>query len=202
MARVVILHGWTNRRPQGQWQRHLAGQLREAGHIVSYPQMPNPEEPKLSEWLEVLTAELEMMREVGSRSDEELIVIAHSLGCILWLQASDLGLLHETPSRLLLVAPPERQPVVLPAIETFVMNDHGDERIRAAVKASAKEVTLVGSDEDVWQPSGIQAGVGDLLGLQAIVIPGAKHFSHHDGFHQWQGVFDWVQDPAADLSRV
>ena len=201
MARVLIIHGWTNRRPEGHWQRALAGELREQGHLVSYPQMPNPDLPQLSEWLEIVSAELAMLREVGSRTGEELVVIAHSLGCITFLQAAAHGLLEEIPNRLLLVAPPERQPVTLAEFETFVMQQPDDE-IRAISKKAANSLTLVGSDADVWQPSGIQAGVGDMLGVQAVVIPGAKHFSHHDGFHHWQGVIDWVNDPAADLTRV
>ena len=201
MARVLILHGWTNRRPVGHWQRALAGELREQGHLVSYTQMPNPDVPQLGDWLEIVSAELQMLREVGERSAEELIVIAHSLGCITFLQAAAQGLLEEIPSRLLLVAPPERQPVTLPEFETFVMKQ-SDEEIRAISKKAANSLTLVGSDADVWQPSGIQAGVGDMLGVEAVLVVGAKHFSHHDGFHHWQGVINWVNDPSADLTRV
>jgi hypothetical protein len=76
------------------------------------------------------------------------------------------------------------------------------ERIRRAVHESAGSVELVGSDADPWQPSGIQAGVGDLIGVQARIIPGAKHLSLTDGFSQWQGVIDWVNDPHADLTKV
>ena len=202
MTRVLILHGWTNRRPEGHWQRHLAGELRANGHIVSYPQMPNPDEPILSEWLGVLCAELEMLGEVGERASEELVVVAHSLGCIAWMQASAHNLLSEIPNRLLLVAPPERQPVPMPAFETFVMNHYSDAEIREIAVRAAKTITVVGSDSDVWQPSGIQAGVADMLGVTAHVIPGAKHFSHLDGFHRWQGVIDWVQNPSANIKLV
>jgi len=201
MARVLILHGWTNRRPEGHWQRFLAGELRQQGHIVSYPQLPNPDEPQLEAWLEVITDELRMLGEVGDRSEEELVVISHSLGCITWLQAADRGLISELPNRLLLVAPPEPQPETFPGFASFVM-PFDIPRIKKAVHSGAKEVTLVGSDSDVWQPSGIQAGVGDIVALQAIVVEGAKHFSHSDGFHRWQGVIDWVNDPSADLTKV
>jgi uncharacterized protein len=202
VTRVLILHGWTNRRPEGHWQRHLAGELRANGHIVSYPQMPKTDEPILSEWLEVLTAELAMLGEVGVRSSEELVVVAHSLGCIAWMQASAHNALSEIPNRLLLVAPPERQPVPMPAFETFVMNHYTDAEIREIADRSTRSITVVGSDQDVWQPSGIQAGVADMLGVTAHVIPGAKHFSHLDGFHRWQGVIDWVQNPNANIEVV
>ena len=199
MAKVLIIHGWTNRRPIGHWQRSLAAALRDHGHLVSYPQLPNPDQPILDEWLEVLTAELDQFDEVASRASEPLIVLAHSLGCVAWMQLADRGLLKQPADRVLLVAPPEPAPIS--PVPTFVM-DLSDGRAERVVKGSAREVTLVGSDADVWQPSGIQAGVGDMIGLEAVVVPGAKHFSTLDGFTQWQGVIDWVLDPNADLTKI
>ncbi len=199
MSKVLIIHGWTNRRPAGHWQRSLAAALRDQGHLVSYPQLPNPDQPVLDEWLEVLTAELEQFDEVASRASEPLIVLAHSLGCVAWMQLADRGLLKQPADRALLVAPPEPAPIS--PVPTFVM-DLSDGRAERVVKGSAREVTLVGSDADVWQPSGIQAGVGDMIGLQAVVVHGAKHFSTLDGFTQWQGVIDWVNDPSADLTKI
>lgn len=199
MAKVLIIHGWTNRRPAGHWQRSLAATLRDQGHLVSYPQLPNPDQPILDEWLEVLTAELDQFDEVASRASEPLIVLAHSLGCVAWMQLADRGLLKQPADRVLLVAPPEPAPIS--PVPSFVM-DLSDGRAERMIKGSAREVTLVGSDADVWQPSGIQAGVGDMIGLQAVVVHGAKHFSTLDGFTQWQGVIDWVNDPSADLTKI
>ena len=199
MAKVLIIHGWTNRRPVGHWQRTLAAALRDQGHLVSYPQLPNPEQPLLDEWLDVLTAELEQFDEVASRASEPLIVLAHSLGCVTWMQLADRGLLKQPADRVLLVAPPEPAPIS--PVPSFVM-DLSDGRAERVVKGSAREVTLVGSDADVWQPSGIQAGVGDIIGLEAVIVPGAKHFSTLDGFSKWQGVIDWVNDPNADLTKL
>ena len=199
MAKVLIIHGWTNRRPVGHWQRNLAATLRDQGHLVSYPQLPNPDQPLLDEGLEVLTAELDQFDEVASRASEPLIVLAHSLGCVAWMQLADRGLLKQPADRVLLVAPPEPAPIS--PVPSFVM-DLSDGRAERVVKGSAREVTLVGSDADVWQPSGIQAGVGDMIGLEAVVVHGAKHFSTLDGFTQWQGVIDWVNDPNADLTKI
>ena len=199
MSKVLIIHGWTNRRPVGHWQRSLAAALRDQGHLVSYPQLPNPDQPILDEWLEVLTAELDQFDEVASRASEPLIVLAHSLGCVAWMQLADRGLLKQPADRVLLVAPPEPAPIS--PVPTFVM-DLSDGRAERMIKGSAREVVLVGSDADVWQPSGIQAGVGDMIGLEAVVVHGAKHFSTLDGFTQWQGVIDWVNDPSADLTKI
>ena len=199
MAKVLLIHGWTNRRPIGHWQRSLAAALRDQGHLVSYPQLPNPDQPILDEWLDVLAAELDQFDEVASRASEPLIVLAHSLGCVAWMQLADHGLLKQPADRVLLVAPPEPAPIS--PVPSFVM-DLSDGRAERMIKGSAREVTLVGSDADVWQPSGIQAGVGDMIGLEAVVVSGAKHFSTLDGFTQWQGVIDWVNHPSADLTKI
>jgi hypothetical protein len=33
-----------------------------------------------------------------------------------------------------------------------------------------------------------------------VILQGAKHFSKADGFSQWQGVIDWINDAKADLT--
>ena len=40
-AAYLILHGWQNHRPEGHWQRWLAGELEARGHVVRYPQLPD-----------------------------------------------------------------------------------------------------------------------------------------------------------------
>ncbi|MEY3909203.1 MAG: hypothetical protein RLZZ90_1110, partial [Actinomycetota bacterium] len=49
-------------------------------------------------------------------------------------------------------------------------------------------------------PRGIQQTFGDPLGLQAVILDGAKHLALSDGFTYWQGVIDWVLDSQADLT--
>jgi predicted alpha/beta hydrolase family esterase len=75
-----------------------------------------------------------------------------------------------------------------------------DKKTKAAVEASARSITIVGSDADPWAPNGVQATFGDPLGVQAVILQGAKHFSKADGFSQWQGVIDWINDAKADLT--
>ena len=199
MARVLIIHGWTNKRPVGHWQRRLAAALRSQGHVVSYPQLPNTDNPQLEDWLEVVDAELAQLAEVSGRENEELIVVAHSLGCVTWMHVALRENQPEIASRLLLVAPPERAPIS--PVPSFLVNQD-DATLAEALLKSTRSVVLVGSDSDPWQPSGIQAGVGDKLGLGAVIVHGAKHFSTLDGFSQWQGVIDWVNDPTADITKI
>lgn len=205
MAYVLLNHGWTNERPQNHWQRNAALALRKQGHHVFYPQYPNTHQPSYAEWSWLLQRELEMMLELrgGAAPGDpasEVIVIGHSLGTVLWLKAALDGSLPEgfVADRLLLVAPPERANVSqLPEFDI----SESEQEVREALHASARSITLLGSDNDPWIPSGIQAAIGDALGLTAIIIPGAAHLSHLDGWGPWQGVIDWVNNPEADLTR-
>lgn len=196
MARVLINHGWNNRRPVGHWHRNLAVALKAQGHSVSYPQFPNPDQPILEEWQDLLVAELNLLREIGPEAGE-LIFIGHSLGCINYLQAAGTGIIGEPLDRVLLVAP--AAPSMLGEIPG-VNADPRDAKVKAGLHASAKSITIVGSDQDPWSPDGVQETFGDPLGLQAIIIPGAKHLSLNDGWGEWQGVIDWVNDASADIA--
>ena len=195
MAKVLILHGWTNRRQQGHWQRHLATALREQGHIVAYPQFPNTDAPKLDEWQELLGAELDILAEVSA---DETVVIGHSLGCINWIQGAATGLISKPVDRVLLVAPAD--PRMLGEVEGLNI-DLNNPEVVAATHASSPSLTVLASDKDKWTPRGIQATFGEPLGLEAVILPGAGHLSLDDGFGHWQGVIDWVNDPKADLTK-
>ena len=76
---VLILHGWQNRRPDGHWQRWLADELTARGARVHYPQLPEADAPVLDDWIERLETELD------DSDPDSLVVVAHSLGCLLWL---------------------------------------------------------------------------------------------------------------------
>lgn len=199
MAYVLINHGWTNERPADHWQRQTAVALRRQGHQVFYPQYPNTLEPVFEEWNWLLNRELEILLETRGDDTAEVIVIGHSLGNVLWLKSAIDGLLPENlvVDRLLMVAPPERTGISkLPSFDI----SNPDSELREALHASARNIVLVGSDNDPWSPSGLQPAVGDPLGLNALIIPGAAHLSARDGWGKWQGVIDWVNDPSSDLT--
>lgn len=194
MKHVLIVHGWGNTRAEDHWQRHLAGALRRDGHSVHYPQLPDTETPNFADWAEVLIAELEMIRE--SHLGGEVVVITHSLGCSTWLRLAVDGLLPIKVDRLLMVAPAE--PELLNDVASFKIEPN--EVVATALLASAESVTLIGSDSDAWSPRGIVATYGEPLGIEPIIVAGAKHFALADGFGKWQGVHNWVADSNADLS--
>ena len=194
MKRVLIIHGWGNRRQPNHWQRNLAVALRRDGHAVAYPQLPNTDNPVLSEWLDVVENELSILDEV---SDDELVVFGHSLGCLTWLNAVNNGIVKSKVSRVLLVAPAD--PALCDDAATFQI-DLNSPSLKTAVHAASTSTMLVGSDGDPWIPNGVESTFASPLDLPFTIIPGASHFAGEEGWGQWQAVVDWVTDPAADLS--
>jgi hypothetical protein len=195
MQHVLIIHGWGNTRAEDHWQRHLAVSLRGAGQQVYYPQLPDTDLPSFEKWSAVLIAELEMIA-ANRRDGDEVVVIAHSLGCSTWLRLATDGLLPLTADRLLLVAPAE--PDMLEDVASFQIRPN--DIVATALKASSESVTMLGSDADSWSPRGIVATYGEPLQIEPIVWPGVKHLALADGFGRWQGVIDWVANPQAELT--
>ena len=190
---VLLLHGWTNRRPEGSWQREAAVSLRQQGHQVHYPQLPSPDQPVFADWAEVALNELAQIQEANR--GEEVVVIGHSLGAVTWLKLAADGLISSAVSRVLLVAPAD--PELLIDIPDFIVQVP---QIASKVAKVSTTTLVVGSDEDPWQPNGIEATFSEPLGTNVVVIPGARHFSLSDGWGRWAGLINWVNDPASDLN--
>ncbi|MFI5797503.1 RBBP9/YdeN family alpha/beta hydrolase [Streptomyces sp. NPDC051677] len=183
----LILHGWQNHRPEDHWQHWLADRLTALGHAVVYPQLPDPDDPGLPEWLGELERHL---RELPDSDDR--VVVAHSLSVPLWLHA----VARETPGtgdvdRVLLVAPPSG-PVLAgyPEVAEF-----------APPPLDALELPtptrLVAGDDDPYCPEGVQAVYGDPLGLTAELLPGAAHLDLDAGYGSWPSVLEWCADGEA-----
>ena len=102
-VRFLILHGWQGSGPE-HWQTWLAGRLRAAGHHVQYPELPACDEPCPDRWGIAFRSELGRL---AARQDDERVVVAHSLGCVLWLREAA----NVAPSRRV-----DRVALVVPAV--------------------------------------------------------------------------------------
>lgn len=96
--RFLMVHGVQHRRPRQHWLWWLTETLRQRGEQVLYPQFPAPEQPSLSEWTDLLHAELAQL------GDQERVVVCHSLGCALWLRAAQTLPAELRVTRVLLVS--------------------------------------------------------------------------------------------------
>lgn len=181
MRAFLILHGWRGSGPD-HWQTWLARRLGQAGEHVRYPALPAPDEPDLDAWAQALHAELDAL---GERADD-VVVLCHSLACLLWArEAAAIAGAHPV-DRVLLVAPP--CPVTpIPGVRELYPTPLD----AAAVAHSAREARVVGTDHDPYCPAGHGRSFAEPLGLPLDVLPGAGHVNPEAGFGPWPAVEAW-----------
>jgi predicted alpha/beta hydrolase family esterase len=187
VKKVLFLHGWTNRRPEGHWMRLAASALRSQGHQVWYPQFPSPETPDPVQWQELLRQESDMMDEI----EGEKICVAHSLGTTNWLVGALNDIFAKPFDRVLFVAPPDPQMTAEAEGISGEPLDLENQRLKEQAAKWARELTVIASDDDKWLPRGIEI-YKPALGIEPVVFPGAGHFSLDDGFGKWAGIINWV----------
>ncbi|MCX4762305.1 alpha/beta hydrolase [Streptomyces sp. NBC_01275] len=192
----LVLHGWQNHRPEAHWQHWLADRLTGLGHRVVYPQLPDPDDPVLGEWLGELERHLAELGEgepgkPGEPGGGERVVVAHSLSVVLWLHAvaRDLPGLADV-DRVLLVAPPSDSVLArYPEVAGFARSGESYGLVLP------QPTRLVAGDDDPYCPEGVQTVYGDPLGLTAELLPGAVHLDLDAGYGSWPSVLDWCLDP-------
>lgn len=71
--RVFIVHGWGGY-PEENWFPWLKKELETKGFEVLVPQLPDPENPKIYNWVPKLA-------ETVGKADEQTYFVGHSMGC-------------------------------------------------------------------------------------------------------------------------
>ncbi|RMD45607.1 alpha/beta fold hydrolase [Candidatus Pacearchaeota archaeon] len=71
--KAIIIHGWEGS-PEEPMIFWLKTKLEKNNFEVIAPQMPNPEEPTINEWIQKI-------KEISSSPDENTYFIGHSIGC-------------------------------------------------------------------------------------------------------------------------
>jgi predicted alpha/beta hydrolase family esterase len=174
----LVLHGWQGSGP-GHWQTWLVDRLRSHGESVSYPELPEPDTPRLDRWLEALEHEL-------TRQPDAPVVVCHSLACVLWLQYAHAGAVGAHAERALLVSPPSPS-AELPGVEGFFPL-----AVEPAAAARAAGSTLiVASDDDPYCVEGAERLYGEPLELPVHVVAGGGHLNADAGYGPWPDIERW-----------
>lgn len=179
----VLLHGWQNHREPDHWHHWLHDQLVERGFAVRYPQLPDPDEPRLEAWVDAHVGELDAC------GTANVTVVCHSLSVPTWLHAVARGRVADVEN-VILVAPPSDSVLAEIGISEFTWHPSGANRVGARRAA----VMIVG-DHDPYCPEGPDDQYVTPLGLPKIVIPGGGHLSTPDGYGPWPQLLAWCLDP-------
>jgi hypothetical protein len=185
----LLLHGVEHHKPPGHWLYQLAEHLRGRGERVSYPQLPDADEPSVERWLQTLASEL------AALDGGERVVVCHSLGCLLWLHHCVRATPAQQVDRVLLVAPPSPG-VLWPAVESFRPPAVSPGALAAAARSG---IRLVCSDQDPYCPEGARALFAHPLELEFDLISGGGHLSEVDGYGPWPSMTAWCLEPAERL---
>ncbi len=180
--RVVIVHGWGSD-SESDWIPWLAGEIRQRGIEASAPDMPDTENPKITEWVRFLSEQI-------NGADSSLFLVGHSIGCqtiLRYLEAlpegSKIGgavfvagwtsLTGLSDSEKAVSAPWENTPI--------------DWR---KASASAGSFVCIYSDNDPYVTEADAQLLGRNLGAKMVLDAGRGHFTEEDDVTQLPAVLD------------
>jgi predicted alpha/beta hydrolase family esterase len=189
--RFLMVHGVQHRRPRQHWLWWLTEALRQRGEQVLYPQFPEPGQPSMSEWIDLLRAELAQLGE------QERVVVCHSLGCALWLRAAQTLPADLRVTRVLLVSPLGEQAFTAANGNAGFKLGRVDRELLAA--ASTKPPHVVVSATDPYAPADPRAWSA-ALGLDCDILPAAGHITPEDGYGPWPAALAWCLSEQTPVS--
>lgn len=171
--KVLILHG-LNGSSYPHWQSHLAMDLIKEGFIVSFPELPNKNEPRLEEWKNFVKEELEHFK--------PNIVVCHSLANILWFHLCDE--LDINLDKLMLVAPVRNKE--LKEAKSFFPYP-------TSKNLKAKEIIIVASTNDPYMSVEEAIDLQSKLNVGMKIMENAGHINPSAGFGRLDCALDWIK---------
>jgi len=170
--RVLVLHGLGGS-DFPHWQAHLAIDLIKQNTPVSFPSLPNRDNPDLQEWKEYVKKELEHFKPT--------VVVCHSLANILWFHLCEE--LDIQLDKLMLVAPVRDSE--LEAAKTFFSYP-----IPKDLKA--KEVIMATSTNDPYINVEEAIRLQSKLNIGMKILEDAGHINADSGYGKLDCALDWV----------
>ncbi len=164
MKRAIIVHCWGGNSNYA-WYPWAKAELEKLGYQVTVPDMPDPDPPKLATWLPHL-------REIIGQSDDELVLIGHSIGTVTimrYLETLEGG----QAGKVILVAGFTDQ-LGFKELENFFETKLDFDKIKTKSKNG---FTVIQSDNDPFVSGQYGERLKEELGAKLIVKHGANHMS-------------------------
>lgn len=169
---VIIVHGWDGT-PGDGWFPWLKKELESKGFAVSIPQLPDPESPRIDQWVAKLA-------ETVGTPDEQTYFVGHSMGC-------------QTIARYLAALPKEtmvggavfvagffkRLSGLEDGSEVRKIEQHwlGSPLDLEQVQTHIRKSVAIFSDDDPFVPLDNQDDFRDALGSEIVIEHSKGHFS-------------------------
>lgn len=189
--RVFIVHGWDGY-PEEGWFPWLKKELEMKGFVVFIPQLPNPNEPRINNWVPKL-------KEIIGRPDDQTYFVGHSMGC-------------QTIARYLETLSEDTKvggAVFVAGFFKRLTNLEDDDMTRSvsqewittplnlnAVKNHLKKSVAIFSDDDPYVPIDNKDDFTDKLGSKIIMEHAKGHFSGSTGITELPAVLNAITEMA------
>ena len=173
MKRAIIVHGWDGF-PQECWFPWLKRELESRGFAVTVPQMPDAAHPHIETWVPKLS-------EVIGTPDEQLYLIGHSMGVqtiMRYLASIDVtiggfvavaGFFSLIPGS---IGTADDEQDAQPWLTTPIATEK--------VKANARAIAAIFSDDDRYVPLENIDFFKSQLGADVVLLHGRGHMGNSD----------------------
>ncbi|MFT8317880.1 MAG: alpha/beta fold hydrolase [Sporolactobacillus sp.] len=204
MACYLILHGLGGS-TGGHWQERLAADLASQGHRVLFPAFPQADDPDRTQWLKCLN---EVITKVENKA--ELIVVAHSLGCTLWLHYAAQRTRVKV-RQAILVSPPassleenvlsllfkdeRKRRKAFESMKTFFPLPDSKEILRKAAVHSL----IIGSSDDPFLPGDSFLRYSSYQ-VPMLYLPNMGHINVASGYGPWHWMQKFCQELASKIA--
>lgn len=169
MKRVIIVHGWGGKSDVG-WMGWLNNELTARGFEVIAKRMPNPDYPKIEDWVDYL-------KKIAGRVDEDTYFVGHSIGCQAILRYLENLSDNKKVGGVFFVAgwfhldnlkTEEEKEVAKSWLETPI-NFY-------KIKPKVQKIFALFSDNDPWVPVSDSKIFKQKLGAEVIIEKGRGHY--------------------------
>jgi predicted alpha/beta hydrolase family esterase len=156
----VIAHGWADDPTKG-WIAWLISQLKQRGIEAIAPQFPEPKRPDIAAWLKVLA-------EAVGQPDQELVLVGHSLGCLIVLKYLSSPTLAPIAGMVLVAG--------MPTTESWRPPDLYPIEYAKVEQLAPKRICIYSNDDDKVEPVRTKE-LAKLTKSQLILDPDQGHFA-------------------------
>lgn len=181
--KFLIVHG-SKGSPQGNWFTWLKQKLEEAGHSVSSPAFPTPENQSFNTWLDVAN------KHIDKETCDHTILIGHSTGAVFVLRLAEMS---STPFHAVFSVCPFTEDLNLEEYDvlnkTFVQHDFNWQKVRQG----AKKICLLAGDNDPYVPVHISEKVAENLKVTLNVIKDGGHLNAESGYTSFEHLLAVIQ---------